>query len=130
MAVDKILQTWTLPASGDLSAYQYHFVKLDANNKAALAGAADAIFGILQDKPDAADEEALIAIAGVSKLVVDAATTNIAVGDRLAANASGHGVKTTTEGDDYGAIALESATTDGAIIKVLVTPHGVVETNL
>ena len=130
MAVEKILQTWTVPASTDLSSYQYHFVKLDSNNKAALAGANDAIFGILQDKPDAADEEALVAIAGVSKLVVDANSVNIAVGDRLAANSNGHGVKTTTEGDDYGAIALESATADGVIIKVLVTPFGVVEANL
>ena len=130
MAVEKILQTWSAPASTDLSNYQYHFVKLDSNNKLALAGATDAIFGILQDKPDAADETGLVAIAGVSKLVVDAATVNIAVGDRLAANANGHGVKTTTEGDDYGAIALEPATADGVIIKVMVTPYGVVEANL
>jgi len=120
------LLTTSFPASGDLSSYQYHFMNLESDGQVALASATEAIIGILQDDPDAEDEGASVGIVGISKLYVDGNGTNIAPGDKLAANSSGHGAKTTTDLDDYGAIALEASTADGDIIKVLLVPGGLI----
>lgn len=60
----------TLKASGDLSAKQYHFVELTASDTVGACNAVtDRTFGILQNKPTAAGQPAVVAIAGVSKLV-------------------------------------------------------------
>lgn len=53
-------------------------------------------------------------------LTVDGSGTAIAAGDLLGSNASGEGIKVTANNAWFGAEALEAATTDGAIIRVLI----------
>lgn len=122
------IYTKTYPASGNLSSYQYHFLTVETDGQVALAGATSVICGIQQDDPDAENEGTSVAYAGFSKLVVDGNGDNIAVGDKLAANSSGHGAKTTTDGDDYGAFAEEASTADGDIIRVRLAVGGEIST--
>ena len=59
----------TLVAAADLSAKQYHFVKLDSAGKAAVVAAiTDIPIGVLQNAP-LAGQEAEILISGGTKLV-------------------------------------------------------------
>jgi|GEM_PF-1446077 len=116
----------TFPAADDLSSYQYCFVTQESDEQVALAGTTTKITGILQDDPDAENEAASVAIGGISKLVVDGNAGAIACGDKLAADAAGKGVKTTTDLDDYGAIALAASTAAGDIIPVIVVPGGLI----
>ena len=98
--------------------YQYHFMKLVVA-VLTICGAGDPIFGVLQDTP-VANQAGSVAIEGETYLVVDGSGTAIAAMDKLKSDASGQGVKTTTNGDEVGAIALEAATTAGAVIKVQI----------
>ena len=116
----------TFPAATDLSSYQYCFVNLETDGQVGMASADEAIIGVLQDDPDAENEAASVCVYGISKLVVDGNASAIAPGDKLAADSAGKGVKTTTNTDDYGAIALEASTAAGDIISVLVVPGGLI----
>jgi len=58
----------TYKAGADLSSYQYHFVYLSAANTVTFAAENGRAIGIIQNKPDAAGESALVRIAGQSKL--------------------------------------------------------------
>lgn len=115
----------SMKAAADLTALQFRFMKMSANgavNK--VTAATDVIIGILQNKPSNTASEgplaALVKAMGGSKLEVDAGTTDIAAGDQLTSDSVGRGVKTTTENDTCGAIALEAATETGDIISVLL----------
>jgi len=58
----------TFIASGDLSAKQYRFVKMSANNTVAICTAiTDVPVGVLQNKPTAG-QAAVVCISGISKL--------------------------------------------------------------
>jgi len=74
----------TFKAAADLSTYQYHFVKLSADNTVAICAAdTDIPIGVLQNKPSAAGIAAEVLMAGVSKLEVGAGgalTYGLAVG--------------------------------------------------
>ncbi len=120
MAAERIiLADSSYAPTSDYSAaatYQYHFMKLVAA-VLTICGAGDAIFGVLQDTPSA-NMAGSVALEGESYLVVDGSGTAIAAMDYLKSDASGQGVKTTSNGDEVGAQALEAATTAGAVIKV------------
>jgi len=59
----------TVSAAADLSAKQYHIVKLTADNTINLCdGVDDVPLGVLQNKPGAAGRAAVVRIAGISKL--------------------------------------------------------------
>lgn len=74
-------------AGADLSAKQYHFVKLDANGRVvAIAAATDRPIGILQNKPTALGQAAELMCDGVSRLVGGG---NVAKGDLLSTTATG-----------------------------------------
>ena len=63
-----------LIAAADLSLYQYHFVKLSADNTVAICAAdTDIPIGVLQNKPDAAGKSAQVMLFGVTKLMVGSA---------------------------------------------------------
>lgn len=65
----------TLVAAADLSAKQYHFVKLDTNGKAAaIAAITDVPIGVLQNAP-LAGQEAEVLVSGGTKLVASEAIT-------------------------------------------------------
>lgn len=124
MSTEKLLFTDTLEASADLSSYQYYCIQQDSNGKAALANATSDCYGILQNAPANAGDEAEIGMLGISKAKVNGNSVNIAYGDRLAPDSNGILVKTDTDGDDYLAVALQAATADGLIISVWLVPFG------
>ena len=113
----------TFKASEDLTNYQYHFMKLDADGKVAHCTAStDVVIGILQNYPDAEDKAALVRINGTSKLVMSGTNDEgayITPSDQGASYAEG--LATTTTKDFIGAIALEAATAADDIIEVLLT---------
>jgi hypothetical protein len=106
-------------AETDLSAKQFYCVKPGTTSpQVALAGAGNVVVGILQNKPKAGEAAAVRLRPGdISQAVVDA-TTDIAYGDALKADANGKLVKTTTDKDFVVARAQEPATEDGQIIAV------------
>ena len=121
MATENMVLSTSWPASGDLSSYQYHAVKI-TNGEAALCGASDIPIGILQNQPDADGVAAEVGLIGISKAVVDGNSANVAIGDFLAVNSSGHLIKTTTASDQVVAQALEAVVADGIVAKVLLAP--------
>lgn len=120
MATENMVLSTSWPASGDLSSYQYHAVKI-SSGEVALCGASDIPIGILQNQPDADGVAAEVGLIGISKAVVDG-STNVAIGDFLAVNSDGHLIKTTTASDQVVAQALEAVTADGIVAKVLLAP--------
>ncbi len=117
------VQDITFKASEDLTNYQYHFVKLDADGKVAHCTAnTDVAIGILQNYPDAEDKAALVRTLGTSKLVMSATNNEGAYITPSDTEASySEGKATTTTKDFIGAIALEAATAADDIIEVLLT---------
>ena len=63
----------TMKASATLANYQFHIVTVDVNGRVKLADDADdpaeALIGILQNKPTAIDQEAVVRIDGVAKVM-------------------------------------------------------------
>lgn len=106
---------FSFEAGADLSALQFHFVKLNASGQVvAVAAGTDKVIGILQNKP-IAGEAATVWMAGISKLKVSAA---IAAGAVVGPSANGRGVgahatpvgqmlDTTTAADQIGSIAYD-----------------------
>jgi hypothetical protein len=117
----QVKKTYTGPAYRDLSAYQYHAVTLDTNGYIDYCdtSATTQALGILQNKPTAQGQEAEVAIAGTSLMVVNA-TTDISQMDNLGSGSDYHGVAVTADKALYFAFALEDATEDGDIIEVLL----------
>ena len=123
MAGSQDLRVVSKEAGEDLSNYQYRFVYQDTDGQLLHAAAANvSLAGILQDDPSAAGKGALLGISGISRLEVDGHAGAIAAGDKLTANASGQGIKTNTNTNNYGAIAQEASTAADDVIMVLVTP--------
>ena len=62
----------TLTAAADLSAKQYHFVKLaSATTVNVCTAITDIPIGILQNNPDTAGDQCVVQIFGLSKVVAD-----------------------------------------------------------
>jgi len=125
MRVNTYVLDKTYEANTDLSALQYTLVKPSTGvatgpqTRIVACGAGDRGF-VLQNKPKALGQGAVLRILGFSQLFVDGSGTAIAPGDALKSNASGQGIKTTTPGDHYSAIAFEASTAAGDLIEVLV----------
>lgn len=111
----------SVPTNSDLSALQYHFVKLDTNEEVVAATANDKVLGILQNKPNGSSVEktAIVRISGMSKLKLD---ENVLFGNFLTCTATSKGEVADAAGEEYGAKALSSGD-DGDLIAVLVV-HG------
>jgi len=106
----------TLNTATDLSALQYHVVKISAEQTCAAATAdTDVPLGILQNKPTSG-EAARVRTAGKSKAVAGAAIT---VGDRLEVNASSRVITWATSGFVVGK-ALQAAAANGETIEIVV----------
>lgn len=115
------LKTMTLEAAADLSAIQYHFVRLSAANKTNLASQAanSATLGVLLNKPKSG-EFASIGYFGEGKITAGAAIT---AGDVLTTNGSGRAAVVTSGSLQMAcARALETAGADGDIIKAVFFP--------
>lgn len=86
------------------------------NVKLATAGAK--ILGITTAKTASTNDNVSVAQAGQTYLIVNGNSDNLAAQDYIKSTTAGIGIKTTTDTDEYGAVALEAATTDGALILV------------
>jgi len=122
MSQDLSVLDITFKAAEDLSLYQYHFVKLDADGKVEHCTAStDTIIGILMNAPDAEDKAARVRVLGTGKLVMSGTCNE---GDFLTASdqevSYSEGLATTTNVDFVGGIALENATLADDIIEVLI----------
>lgn len=76
----------TRVAGGDLSAKQYHFVKLNNSGQVVIVAAnTDKPYGVLQNAP-ASGATAEVMLMGISKVVADA---DLAIGDQVGSSADG-----------------------------------------
>ncbi len=84
---------WGAEAAVDFSAVTYRLAKLDSVSKATLTtAAADKVFGIIQNVPQAGEEASLLA-SGISKV---RAGNTIAVNDYFISDASGTAIIATS----------------------------------
>ena len=122
MAFEQMLRPVGLPTSADLTTGgtvnpQFLFVVMTPTGLA-IAGAGVSCVGVLQDKPNAAGQEAEVAVVGmISKVVAGAAVNE---GDQIMSNASGQGI-TATAGNFVNGFALAAASGAGVLIPVLIT---------
>jgi len=87
-----------------------------------LATSGEKVIGICENDPTTGEAVKILGV-GVTKLVVNGNSVNIAVGDVLKAYTGGIGVKAASDHDRTFAIALEPATADAVVIDVLVGTH-------
>lgn len=115
-------RTITLPASVNLSTYQFCFVTADANGNAALpAGSTVSVMGVLQNKPSS-NEAATIMIDGVSK--VKAAGGTVAAGDLIASNSSGRAAAAGAGDHVVGRVLGGSSGSTDRVLTVMIQPVG------
>jgi len=103
----------------DLSALQYHFVKLDTNGLVVACGANEKPLGILQNDPlgtSAAPATAVVRLWGASKLKADEAWAH---GNFLTCTASSKGEVADAANEEYGAVAIGAAA-DGDLGAVVI----------
>lgn len=118
MAGQSKLFSDSMKAAADLSSYQYHFVYVSAARTVNVAGDNGAVYGILQNDPDAAGKPAEVMVYGISNVI---AGDTVTYGNRLGSDASGHAIPVATDHDYSAAIARESGVAND-IISVLLTP--------
>ncbi len=106
-------------SNSDLSAKQFHFVKLASGTNVAQAAAGEKAIGVVMNKP-AANQEAEVALLGGGALVKLAGP--ITAGQSIKSNVNGAGVVAASTGDWCPAIALESGVS-GDVISVLLDGH-------
>ncbi len=111
----------TLPASADLSTYQYCFVTLDTAGRAAPGTTGAMILGVLQNKPAAADRAARVRTSGISLFKYGGTVQH---GDLVASGVQGRGTTTAaTAGINVGGYALANVGGSGNIHSLLVRPQ-------
>lgn len=112
----------TLPASTNLSAYQFRFVGVNGSGQATLNGDGAAAVGVLQNKPSLTGEACTIMVDGVSK--VKAAGSTVATGDLIASSSVGLAV--TPGAGDYtlGRVIGGSSGSTGRVLTVLLQAIG------
>lgn len=119
MAYEMDVLDITFIAGADLSAKQYHFVKLTADNTVEVAGAGEQAIGILQNKPTAG-LAARVRVFGVSRFINGTAGA-IAYGVKVKSDGDGHGVAATNNKDLYFGIVLDGVAAVNEIATMLVT---------
>jgi hypothetical protein len=125
MAFENDVMDVSLLTATDLSAAQYHFVKLSADNKVVICSHAtnDNPIGVLQNKPDGSSIEAVarVRIMGVSRVYVAAGgAAALAFGDKVGTDASGHGITKATDTYKFLGVTIEGAATT-ELAAVLLT---------
>lgn len=107
----------TFEAAADLSAKQFHIVKLDANGKVNLANADNQqTLGVLQNAPQSGEAGSVLFTEGETRVVVGGAVGS--AGLFLASDANGLAV-VATSGECVCAVALQTAAGSGKIIRAL-----------
>ncbi len=120
MAYEELLHSIRINAAGDLSANQFLLHSVDANGRVAVTANTSTLnpVGVLQNKPDAIDQEAQIAIFGVSKVVCG---ETIAAGDLLCPSSvvAGKVDDADTATDTIIGVALQGGAVDEIIAAVI-----------
>jgi hypothetical protein len=111
MAFEEDVLDVTFKAASGLASttvnYQYHFVKLSADNEVTIAsGATDAVIGVLQNKPQTTGSAARVRVFGVTRVV---AAGVIAVGTKVGTDASGHAVAKSANTNRYLGVLTEAS---------------------
>lgn len=116
MATSANVLTYTRKSSGDLSSSQYKFVKQASTGRVSVCGAGESAFGVLLNDPSAIDQDALVAIGGVTQVM---AGGSLAIGDLVQSSAAGKAVASAG-----GVILGEavSAGSDGSIMSIALKP--------
>ena len=115
----------TFDTQVDLSAKQYHFVKLSTAELLVACGANEKPLGVLQNTPVGSSTTPAVArvrVGGVSKLKIAEA---VAFGNFLTSTAASKGEVCDAAGEEFGAKALTSGDADD-LIRVVIC-HGEVE---
>lgn len=120
MAYEMDVLDISLKAAGDLSAYQYCFVKLSADNTVDVCGADEQAIGVLQNKPSVAGQAARVRVFGVSRIVNGTAGA-IAYGALVKSAASGKGVASTFAKEIYFGVILQGTSAVNQLATMLVT---------
>jgi len=116
MAVQEQVNSISLPANADLSASQFCFVTLNTSGKLILPAAGGDCIGILQDKPDAADRIAQVAMLGTSGRLKVIAAATLTAGVKVQADAAGKAIAALT-GDHVLGTTLTAAVS-GELIEI------------
>lgn len=103
-----------LIVGGDLSAQQYHAVKMasTADTIIAMAASTDVAVGVLMDAPDASGEAATVAVSGI--VTVIAGTGTLAAGARFQFDGTGQVIA--ASGQDLG-VLLEAKSAQGDSLR-------------
>ncbi len=118
-AYEQNLQCHSIPANADLSTKQHLFVNVNSSGKLVVAGDGGQAIGVLQDKPNAADQQGTVGISGVSMVIAGGTVT---AGGIVASDASGRAVDVVS-GDMGLGKALTGTTVSGDLISVLLMPQ-------
>jgi hypothetical protein len=118
MAFEDDVLDISLLVTADLSAYQYHFVMLSADNTVTVCTHAtnDNPIGVLQNKPTASGQVARVRVMGVSRVMAGGV---IAYGNKIGNDADGHGIAKTVDKTKFVGVALDSAAS-GELATVFV----------
>lgn len=124
--------SWAMQATGNIAPSRFVKQATATDNRVTQCGAGDKIFGVSQAgtrrTPYSSLDDGYCAIAnenlqvyGIGELCLLEIGGTVSPGDRLKADADGKGVATTTNLDEWGAIA-KVAGTSGMLIQVEVRP--------
>lgn len=112
----------TIKAGGDLSAKQYHFVKLDSSQQVIICAAAtDKAIGIVQNKPESG-EAARVRIFGRSKVSGNGA---LSIGDVIGTSSDGQAQAAVATNYQKG-IVTKAVSNAGEIAECLLIPMPIV----
>jgi hypothetical protein len=100
----------SLAAGADLSAKQYHFVKLSGSGVVACSAVTDVPIGVLQNAPESG-EVAEVSVDGITKLVAGGA---LSVGALLGTTTAGRGAALTAGTDTTKYVVGQVVTAAGA----------------
>lgn len=126
MAFEEDVLDISLLTVTDLSALQYHFVTISADNTVEAAdNAADKVVGVLQNKPNGSATKPAVArvrVFGVSRIEADAGA-GLAYGAFVGTNAAGEGVAKTADTDLILGLCIVSGAASATATMVVTPPH-------
>lgn len=105
-------------AAADLSTKQYYAMYISAANTVNTAGANAKVIGVLQNKPDAANETALVRVLGTTKVVAGEAIDR---GKYVTATSAGLAEVADAASEHVFGYTLEASTASGDVIEILLT---------
>lgn len=118
MAGSSIDGRLTRLAGENLTAAQYHIVKLSSGEIVKASAATDKLLGILENAPADGDNAVVVLRNSADTTKVILGSGGCSADDKLTADSSGHAVATTSAGNQVVGIALEAGDAND-IIEVM-----------